>query len=636
MGDKVTLSFKVAGKVFTYEGNPATREKQFFDLIIQRDVQEVDVPAAYRDNFDVALEEDVILQRYRTRVQEKSKRSSRKTGMSQDPLPNVDAPASPAVYTQPPAPAPEPQPAYVPPQQYEQPTPPAQDPPVTTRHVPPPAMSADEVADLNRFINHVLQETPGTAKPPSSPVAPPPRDDSSVLDMSQNNINTTGGDGVGTAPNKGQKHHIFLHVDGAESQKMLNISKTTTFAELQEAVQRKLNMVATLSFVDADGMRIDVDDDDALEMFLQLEAKKLVLKCSGTKPIPIVAPTPVPKTQVLATHEVTSVAPSEGTLAGGVVQPVAPPAPAAQENPLIRTLLGHTAAVYGCAFSPDGTQIVSASRDHTVRIWSVEKGVSLQTIKAHNAFVLCCDYSPKGTHVVSCSDDLTIKLWNASSGKKMYMLKEHTDKVYCTTFMGGGEQMASCSCDCTVKVWNVENGSRLASLKPHEKAVFRLGASHTDGGKLLVTSCDDHTSHVLDWKDSRIVRKLVGHSSTVWSAQFSHDDRYVITSSMDHSIKMWEVATGREVCTFTGHATPVHAAMFCKRSRDTAAISCARDWTIGLWDVASTKLTSTFPGHTNTVYNIAQREDLLVSCSLDESLKLWRLPKRIIDPANSL
>ena len=50
----------------------------------------------------------------------------------------------------------------------------------------------------------------------------------------------------------------------------------------------------------------------------------------------------------------------------------------------VQTLEGHSGSVKSAQFSPDGTNIVSASDDKTVRVWSVATGECVQTLEGHS------------------------------------------------------------------------------------------------------------------------------------------------------------------------------------------------------------------------------------------------------------
>src|SRR5260221_13051653 len=50
-------------------------------------------------------------------------------------------------------------------------------------------------------------------------------------------------------------------------------------------------------------------------------------------------------------------------------------------DPCVRVLEGHTDEGFCIAFSPDGEQLVSGSRDCTVRLWNISTGAPLQVMQ---------------------------------------------------------------------------------------------------------------------------------------------------------------------------------------------------------------------------------------------------------------
>ena len=63
----------------------------------------------------------------------------------------------------------------------------------------------------------------------------------------------------------------------------------------------------------------------------------------------------------------------------------------------LRVLRGHTAAITGLAFSPDGRTLLSASRDKTVRCWEVATGECVEIVRGHTAWVTALDLSLDGS-----------------------------------------------------------------------------------------------------------------------------------------------------------------------------------------------------------------------------------------------
>ena len=77
------------------------------------------------------------------------------------------------------------------------------------------------------------------------------------------------------------------------------------------------------------------------------------------------------------------------------------------------TLDNHDSAVYSIDFCPKGNYYVTASHDHTLRVWDYDR--EIQIIKGHSAAVTSAVFCKDGKHILSSSLDGTIKLWEFPS-----------------------------------------------------------------------------------------------------------------------------------------------------------------------------------------------------------------------------
>jgi hypothetical protein len=101
------------------------------------------------------------------------------------------------------------------------------------------------------------------------------------------------------------------------------------------------------------------------------------------------------------------------------------PLPDLPDPALVRTLTGHTSGVWGCAISADGSIIVSASSDNSLKVWDARSGAELRSLAGHTSAVRGCAISADGSIIVSASSDNSLKAWDARSGKCLATL--HVD-----------------------------------------------------------------------------------------------------------------------------------------------------------------------------------------------------------------
>jgi WD40 repeat protein len=113
--------------------------------------------------------------------------------------------------------------------------------------------------------------------------------------------------------------------------------------------------------------------------------------------------------------------------------------------------------------------VVTASEDHTARLWSAPDGGLLSTLR-HNNEVTHAVFSPDGRMVITASADDTARLWSAADGRLLRVLPGVAQ------FSPDGRMVLSISKDNTARVW------RCRVCDPPEdliKAIeTRLGVPH--------------------------------------------------------------------------------------------------------------------------------------------------------------
>jgi WD40 repeat protein len=67
--------------------------------------------------------------------------------------------------------------------------------------------------------------------------------------------------------------------------------------------------------------------------------------------------------------------------------------------------------VKSAAFTPDGARVVTASLDHTARVWDAATGKPLGVPLQHQGWVMSAAFSSDGARVVTASADHTARIW---------------------------------------------------------------------------------------------------------------------------------------------------------------------------------------------------------------------------------
>lgn len=82
-------------------------------------------------------------------------------------------------------------------------------------------------------------------------------------------------------------------------------------------------------------------------------------------------------------------------------------------------LLGHRGTLTSAAFSPDGSRLLTASRDKTARLWEAQTGKESAVLRGHEGEVTSAVFSPDGSQVLTASWDQTTRVWPMPRGQSL-------------------------------------------------------------------------------------------------------------------------------------------------------------------------------------------------------------------------
>lgn len=279
------------------------------------------------------------------------------------------------------------------------------------------------------------------------------------------------------------------------------------------------------------------------------------------------------------------------------------------------------------------SQMATACQDGTIRVFDPEPGRHVQTIEAAHGGneIRCVVFSNDGRRVVTCGDDGLVKEWDLITGILARTLAGHRAAVWSVCIGDDGETWASGGCDKLVKVWGI--GQKAAemrfSLSGHADSVLCVSLS-PKGAMVLASSGDDKTVMLWDTRSGMMIRRLDGHSATVWGLSWSPAPAQLCTlasCSSDGTIIVWDTSDGTRRATLKGHEDSVLCVSY---SPDGAWLaSGGADRSIRLWVVERQECAHVLGGHSFSVLSVAfdPSSSTLVSSGGDKTVRVWDVAK---------
>ncbi|XP_023415719.2 apoptotic protease-activating factor 1 isoform X5 [Loxodonta africana] len=283
---------------------------------------------------------------------------------------------------------------------------------------------------------------------------------------------------------------------------------------------------------------------------------------------------------------------------------------------------GHLSWVHSVMFSPDGSSFLTSSDDQTIRFLYLKQVWETKKVCKNSAVVLKQEvdvvFQENEVMVLAVDNIKRLQLINGKTGQIDYLTEA---QVSCCCLSPQLQYVAFGDEDGAIEILELLNGRIFQSRIRHKKAVRHI--QFTADGKTLISSSDDSTIQVWNWRSEEYVF-LQAHQETVKDFRLLKNSR-LLSWSFDGTVKVWNIITGRIEKDFVCHQDTV---LSCDISPDaTKFSSTSADKTAKIWNFDLLFPLHELSGHTGCVRCSVFSVDSTLLATGDDNgeIRIWNV-----------
>lgn len=291
-----------------------------------------------------------------------------------------------------------------------------------------------------------------------------------------------------------------------------------------------------------------------------------------------------------------------------------------------RVYAGHYDTVQSLEWSSDSRFFLSAAKDLTARIWSLdpEEGFVPTTLAGHREGVLGAYFSKDQETIYTVSKDGAVFQWkylrnpNAPGpeedeemdmdddsqtrwriAERHYFLQNNA-KVKCAAFHAESNLLVAGFSNGVFGLYEMPEFNQIHSLSISQNDIDFVTINKT-GEWLAFGASKLGQLLVWEWQSESYILKQQGHFDSMNALVYSPDGQKIVTTADDGKIKIWDVNTGFCIVTFTEHSSGVTACEFAKRGN--VLFTSSLDGSIRAWDLIRYRNFRTFTAPTRLSFS---------------------------------
>lgn len=243
----------------------------------------------------------------------------------------------------------------------------------------------------------------------------------------------------------------------------------------------------------------------------------------------------------------------------------------------MKTLKGHTNAVNSLSFTPSGNYLASSSTDLSIKLWDFDSHTCLRTLRGHDHTISAVKFIPaqnvipatgdenanidvaaaEAKFMLSASRDHTVKMWDLETGFCEHTFTDHTDWVRTLAVrQHDGGIWASSGHDQVINVYDSAK-KKIAELRGHEHVVESLAflceenfpknsSSQLETARdYLASGGRDRTVRLWSISSASCLQIFTAHENWVKSVLIHPSGNYIISAGDDRTIRVFDIKADR-------------------------------------------------------------------------------------------
>ncbi|NTW03506.1 MAG: WD40 repeat domain-containing protein, partial [Oscillochloris sp.] len=192
-------------------------------------------------------------------------------------------------------------------------------------------------------------------------------------------------------------------------------------------------------------------------------------------------------------------------------------------------------------FAPDGTQVLMGLADGSILRWSLADASLAQELNLHSAAITALIYTPNGSGIMSASRDGSLRTWKADGTPVDHI--ETLGAISALTMSPDGSLVISGDEGGNIDMRHPD-GSTVAHMRSTGGQIYALATS--PDSTTLASASGDGSIRLWKLPSGEPSGELHGHSGPARSIAFSTDNNHIASAGSDGTLRLWRIASSAE------------------------------------------------------------------------------------------